>query len=109
MIKPSGDGKEIVKVKGVKDTIQYSDLKSLLVKDSSFAINQEKWYREINSSQIVVEDEIYTLMVTDNKRTLIYNNKNILTETLPYNLMDNELKSINKDSITDYLPDYFMQ
>jgi hypothetical protein len=39
-----------------------------------------------------VKDEIYTLMVTDNKRKLLYNEDNIFCDTIPLRLVDGIIK-----------------
>lgn len=72
------DGKEIIKVKGIKDEIASSaelhidDLDELLIKDSSKEFNQEKWYKKITKGEITPIDTAYTLKVTSNKRETIY-------------------------------------
>jgi len=77
------DDKEITKVKGLKNKISFSDLKSLLVKDSSMGVAQEKWFRQIDKSSITIRDTFYTLAVTHNKRELIYENSR-LVDTKPF-------------------------
>jgi hypothetical protein len=43
---------ELTKVKGFKDNVYYSDLKSLLIKDSSLSLKQEKWIKSISEGNI---------------------------------------------------------
>jgi hypothetical protein len=74
---------EYVKAKGYKNTLTYDQLKSLLIKDSELKVKQEKWYKNYGGGEIVVKDEIYTLMVTTNKRDLIYNSEGVLVDTSP--------------------------
>ena len=66
------DSSETVKIKGVKSPLEYNKLKSLLIKNSKLTVNQDKWYRNFNKGLITVIDELYTLMVTENKRKIIY-------------------------------------
>jgi hypothetical protein len=84
-----GIKKELVKIKGLKNPISFDEMKSLLIKNSKLPINQEKWYRSISDGGITIKDEIYTLMLTENKRKLIYNNNNIFENTLPF-IINNE-------------------
>ena len=46
-------------------------------------IKQKKWYSDISEGIFHVKDEIYTLMVTENKRNLLYNDEDIFYLTLP--------------------------
>lgn len=59
-----------------KNVISFSDLKTLLNKDSKLRIYQEKWYKNISEGNIQIKNEIYTLMITDNKRHLIFDKNN---------------------------------
>lgn len=77
---------EYVRIKGLKNPIKYKELKTLLYKDSKLEIKQEKWYSDVSNGKFHIKDEIYTLMVTNNKRKLIYNNENIFYDTLPLKL-----------------------
>jgi hypothetical protein len=83
------EGKEIVKVKGLKNPIPFSELKDLLNKDKSLEITNEKWFKSIQTSQITIRDQIYTLKVTDNKRNLVYK-EDKLVDTQPIILPLNE-------------------
>jgi hypothetical protein len=73
---------EFIKIKGSKKSIKFNELKSLLVKDSSLEINQDKWYRNVSNGNIKVKSEIYTLMATTNKRINIYK-ENKFVDTKP--------------------------
>jgi hypothetical protein len=84
----------ITKIKGFKNPISFNSLKSLLIKDSKLDLNQEKWFKSISEGNISVRNQIYSLMVTDNKRQLIYD-KHILIGTKPYIIDGNkEINSI---------------
>lgn len=87
---------EIVKAKGFKNPIEYSKLKYLLNQNSKLELCQEKWYRNFGNSEINVNNEIYTLMVTSNKRELVYNSNGHLVETKP--LIINENFSIKPEA-----------
>ena len=66
------NGTEIVKVKGFKNKIPFSQLKSLLQKDSSLELHQDKWYRCLDSTTILIKNELYNLVATDNKSKLVF-------------------------------------
>ena len=85
------NNKEYVKVKGLKNPINFNELLDLLNKDSKLEINQEKWHRNISKGEININKEIYTLMITDNKRKLVYDSNNNFIDTLPYIFTNNTL------------------
>lgn len=108
-----GDTKEVIKVKGLKtpvnlngeklliknsnddpDSIGFNELKVLLTKNNIIENPQGKWYRSFSDAYISIKDETYTLMLTDNKRKLIYKD-NIFINTEPYIYEDNKI--INLD------------
>ena len=66
------NGNEITKVKGYKDNVKYSDLKALLIKDESLELMQDKWFRSIKDGSITIENQLYKLVPTENKRQIIY-------------------------------------
>jgi hypothetical protein len=72
------NGKEVIKVKGIKqeiaDSLTFKDLESLLLEDSSREFTQEKWIKSISQGTITVQDVAYTLKVTSNKRRAHYVN-----------------------------------
>ena len=72
---------EYVRIKGLKNPLPFEELKPLLKKDSFLEIKQEKWYSDYSKAIFNVKDEIYTLMVTDNKRELIYNEEGLFIDT----------------------------
>ena len=57
--------------------------------NSKLELCQEKWYRNFGNSEINVNNEIYTLMVTSNKRELVYNSNGHLVETKPVIINEN--------------------
>ena len=74
----------ICKIKGYKNpqNITLEDLKSLLNKNSKpLELNHDKWYRNLSESNIVIKDQIYNLIATENKRKLIYDSKGIAINT----------------------------
>jgi hypothetical protein len=80
------DGEEVVKVKGLsKNKIKFNDMSALLQKDSNREYTQEKWVKSILEGTVGIQDQVYTLKVTSNKRELIYNENNILFDTRPFN------------------------
>jgi DNA polymerase type B, organellar and viral len=46
---------ELVKVKGLKNPVSYNELKTLLVKDTSLKVNQDKWYRDMSQGLIKIK------------------------------------------------------
>ena len=80
----SENNEEIIRIKGSKKKVPFNDLKLLLKKDEKYLISQEKWYKDLSNGQIKINNEIYTLMVTSNKREAIYDNNNYLIDTRPF-------------------------
>ena len=74
----------IVKVKGLNSNILFYELNMILYKNSSITKYQEKWYRKWDEGKIFIRNEIYSLLVTNNKRQLIYNSCGKLIGTKPY-------------------------
>lgn len=89
------NNKIITKVKGLnKDVvsqIKFSDLESLLYKNSKLELSHEKWYKSLEKSTINIIDQIYTLKVTGNKRKLIYDKNSKLINTKPFKINNNEI------------------
>lgn len=71
------NNKEYVKVKGLKNPVSFEQLKTLLIKDATLTFHQEKWHKNISLSNITIKNAPYTLVPTDNKRKIIYNNNGI--------------------------------
>jgi hypothetical protein len=87
--------KEISKIKGFKNQVPLNLLKTLLIKNESLPLNNEKWFRNIFEGDIQIKDQIYNLVVTNNKRKLKYIN-NSFVDTEPYIINENK-EIINKD------------
>jgi DNA polymerase type B, organellar and viral len=81
---------ELLKIKGIKkdalSNIKFKDLEDLLIRDSKLEILQDKWFKSFDLGTITIKDQLYTLKVTSNKRTLVYNSNNILYNTHPFEL-----------------------
>ena len=91
----TNDGKEISKVKGYKNSLNFDSLITLLRKDSSIKLYQEKWFKSLSLGYIKTKpNSLYTLIATENKRELIYKD-NILTNSRPYKI------DINKNIINN--------
>ena len=91
-------GYDYIKVKGSKLPLSFEQIKSLLTKDEKVVIHQDKWYKHIDQAApplIKINREDYTLMLTDNKRKLIFDNNGNFINTTPYIL--NTDKIINKE------------
>jgi len=84
-------GEEIIKIKGVTKEIvsevNIDDLDNLLYKDSTKEFTQEKWFKRILEGEITIDDVVYTLKVTSNKRKAIYTD-NIFSDTIPFKYED---------------------
>ena len=88
------DSYEYVKIKGAKNSISLNEMKKALFKNEILNINHFKNYKNVGKGYIEVKNEIYTLMLTDNKRKLIFSKDNKFINTVPY-VLDNE-NIINK-------------
>ena len=83
---------EIVRVKGLKMPVKFTELKSLLKKGSSLSKSNPKWYKDLSKGYILIKDEIYTLSITDSKRQLIFDTNNTFVDTQPIHI--NEIKKL---------------
>ena len=81
-------GYEYVKVKGFKNPITFNELKTLINKNATLDLNQDKWFKNITDGSITICNQIYTLVATENKRKLIYDKNNKLIDTEPFILVD---------------------
>ena len=69
------DNKIISKVKGYKNAkeIDFTDFKNLLDKNNiSLDLKHDKWFKDLSQSSITIKSQIYKLMITENKRRMIY-------------------------------------
>nr|YP_025890.1 DNA-directed DNA polymerase [Moniliophthora perniciosa]AAQ74286.1 DNA-directed DNA polymerase [Moniliophthora perniciosa] len=82
---------EYVRIKGLKNPIKFNELKSLLKKEEMLEIKQQKWYSDISNGVFHIKDEIYTLMVNNKKRKLIYNENNEFIDTKPIKLKNDTI------------------
>jgi hypothetical protein len=94
------DGSEIIKVKGLKKEsidkyLSVDILESLLYRNTSLEITNNKMYRSYSSELISIKNDLYTLSVTDNKRKLIYDVNNKFSNTESY-VLDINKNIINK-------------
>nr|YP_009663729.1 hypothetical protein [Dactylella tenuis]QCW06866.1 hypothetical protein [Dactylella tenuis] len=96
------NNQELVKVKGLKSPISYLELKNLLNENQKYSKYQEKWYRHLGLGYINIVDEIYTLMVTDNKREIVYKN-NFFLDTKPLLLFHDKVIPYNSFSYNNFI------
>lgn len=87
--------KEISKIKGFKNQVSLNSLRSLLNRNESIHLNNEKWFRNLYEGNIEIKNQIYNLVVTNNKRKLKYFN-DVFIDTEPY-VINDEKEIINKD------------
>lgn len=82
------DNNYICKIKGFKNIVPFGDMKSLLIKNNKLELCHEKWFRSLINGEIIIKEQIYNLIATENKRKLIYLNesKAIDTEALKIHL-----------------------
>ena len=80
------NNKEYIKIKGLKNPVEYKELLPLLKKDYEIKIKNEKWYKSWEKANITVKDDIYTLMATENKRKFIYDNNSKIIDKFPLNV-----------------------
>jgi hypothetical protein len=87
---------EIIKIKGlneeaiIKNKITTLTLDKLLVKDSLLPIPQNKWFRHLDKGSIDLLNQVYTLKASGNKRSLIYNEDNLLIGSTPFIVKNGE-------------------
>jgi hypothetical protein len=86
---------EYVKIKGLKNPISFNELSTLLIKDNKIIIEQDKWFKDISKGNITIKNEIYTLMLTENKRKLIFDTNNKFIDTKPLILNNDQIINNN--------------
>jgi hypothetical protein len=93
------DNQEIFKVKGLNktglSTITGKEFEQLLKKDHQVIKKQNKWFKSISESTIIIKDTLYTIKQTSNKRELIYNTRNKLINTKPYTITEDKIVKNN--------------
>nr|QWO71392.1 DNA polymerase [Arthromyces claviformis] len=85
------DSYEYLRIRGLKNPLKFNELKGLLTKGTKLESKQEKWYSDISNGKFNIKDEIFTLMVTDNKRKLLYDKDNKFYNTLPLKIENGEI------------------
>jgi hypothetical protein len=82
---------EYIIIKGYKDdNVNFNEIANIVNKNEKLILNQEKWYTDFSHGRITTKLQSYTLMATENKRKLVYEN-NKLIATIPYKLLNDEL------------------
>jgi hypothetical protein len=92
----TNDNKYICKIKGYKNPkdISFNDLKSLLNKENKLNLSHKKWFKSLINSNIIIKEQLYTLIATDNKRDFIYENNKLL-DTKSYIVKNEIINNIN--------------
>lgn len=82
----------ICKIKGFKNpkSVPFEVMTSLLKKDESISLNHLKWFRNITDSSIIMKEQIYELMKTNNKREFIFNKEDIAINTKAFFINNNQ-------------------
>ena len=84
---------EFTKVKGYKNSLPYSELKSLLSLDNVLKLEQTKTFKNLVDANISVKNQLYSLQITDSKREIVFENGKF-AYTKPY-VIDNNKTIIN--------------
>ena len=88
----------IVKMKGLinpQSKLNINDFNNLLEKNISKETTNLKWFKNMFKGTINIKEEIYSIMLNNNKRQLIFDDNNKLKNTKPYRI-DNNKNIINK-------------
>jgi len=90
------DDKESFKVKGLDKNVKLTeeDFIDLLSKDKTVLKSHDKWFRSIENATISIQNQIYTIQQTDNKRQLIYNANNEFYASTPYLITNDKIISV---------------
>lgn len=91
------DGKEIIKVKGLRQDSQDSQnkvsldsLKELLHNNKNLSnqtkVDNNKWIRNLDLGQIHTKDNLYSITLNENKRELVMDSNNNIIGTKPFSL-----------------------
>uniref|UniRef100_P22374 Probable DNA polymerase n=1 Tax=Ascobolus immersus TaxID=5191 RepID=DPOM_ASCIM len=91
--KPYKNKVEIVKVKGLKEPIQYSDLKDVYIKSLLKLFIILNFLRQLALSTIVIKEQPYSLRVSSFKRVLVFNESGKIISTLPLKLENDKIVS----------------
>jgi hypothetical protein len=84
-------GKIVSKAKGLKDySLSFDWFNSLLYKDSTIAIKQERWTRSLKNGAIEIKNQLFTMRATENKRSFIFNALGKANNTLPFFINQNK-------------------
>lgn len=78
------NGSEKSTIKGIKDHVPFHLLNILRQKNFDLKITQEKWFRNMAESNILVSNSLIRLSLNENKRKLYFDENNILIDTKPY-------------------------
>ena len=84
------NGTEFTKVKGFTNKLPQKELKSLLQENNTLELKHKKKHKNIVDSNIELKEQIYSLQITSNKRTIVYEN-GIFKYTTPYLLENNQI------------------
>lgn len=82
------DGSEVTKVKGSNKTISFKDLYTVWYNNNSLAIPQDRWVKNYGKGNISINQILYHLSVTENKRIFIKNEQGVNINTKSININD---------------------
>lgn len=82
-------GETITKIKGLNTEITFNEMKKLLKEEERLKLRKINWVRDLSKSRIQLMESIYTLMVTSNKRRVVYE-EGLFKWTKPKNINERE-------------------
>jgi len=84
-LKIKGLNKDVLS-KAIKKELTFDNFSKLLFKDEFIMVYQDKWYKNLQEGTINILEQTYNIKHNDNKRQLIYTDKGLLIDTVPYSL-----------------------
>ena len=94
---------ELVKIKGIKNPVPYFYLKMILNKYKSLNINEDRWFKRLDLSTILVKNIHINISLNENKRRAVYNSWGDLVNTLPLNIKNDLINAEIYTPILHYI------
>jgi len=80
------DGSYVIKVKGSTVLPTFAQLEQILDRQESLPLSQQRWSKNFNSGEVSINNIIYNLMLTENKRNFVRDNNGNIINTSPINI-----------------------